>query len=240
MDMSDTISEPRKKVPVLTIIAGATLALSLFTPYFLFSLPIMVTVGLSIAAVFRKEQPKPLPFVVGGLAIVCLLAAHLHTPFGDTLTSQSNAERYKDATWEYGSSNDNMRGTTSRWATLYSPTELNFDFPYQGDNAAYIQVSKTGYIILSVGKGQFLCHHDDMVAVKFDDGPVYNYPCGTPDNGDSTILYIEPNYLAESDQPKDPMDGLLKSTTMTVEAQFYQAGSRQLIFHVQGLDQSKL
>ena len=130
-----------------------------------------------------------------------------------------------------------MRGTTSKWATLYSPTDLNFGSPYDGPNVASIQVSTSG-IIFSVVKGQVICHSDDRVAVKFDSGPVYYYPCSTPSNGDSTTLYLEPS--GDTSGPSDPLDGLMKAKKMIIEVEFFDEGSRQITFHVSGLDRAKL
>jgi len=240
--MEQNTVEAKGQFPVLTIIAGAILVISLFTPRFLVTLPVMATVGLCVGALFRRETPKPLPFVVGGLSVALLIAVNSNGSFENPakVVSVSNGELYKNATWEYGSAKDEMRGTTSKWATLYSPTELNFDFPYNGNNSAHIQVSEPGSIIFIVDKGQVLCHSDDHIAIKFDDGPVYYYPCDTPRNGDSTTLYVEPSGDTSNGQPSDPLEGILNAKKMVIEVEFYQSGSRQLVFNVKGLDRSKI
>jgi hypothetical protein len=232
-----------KRSPVLAIIAGAVLALSLFTPYLLVSIPVMVAVGLAIASAFRREEPRFLPYVVGGLAVVFLVVAHGHLNFGGIgqSTPVSAATLYKDATWQYGSAKDEMRGTISKWAVLYSPTDLTLSAPYEGDNSAHLQLTGSGSIILSVAKGQLLCPYaSKRVSVKFDDGPVWSYPCESPSNGDSTTIYIESQYSPDKGQPQDIVDGIAKSKRMTIEAEFYDNGVRQLSFNVAGLDRSKL
>lgn len=242
MDQTDTAGT--KRPPILTIVAAATLALSLLTPRFLLTIPIMAAVGLAIVAAFRKETPKPFPFVVGALSVGLLVVANSGALAGlATSKPSSNAALYKDATWQYGSARDDMRGTVMKWATLDSPTDLNFEAPYDGENAAHMEVGAIGSIILTVSRGQFLCNSGDTVAVKFDDGPIYNYPCQMPNNGDTTTLYIDHSFSQDSrnsGQPADPMDGLVKAKMMTVEAEFFDSGSRQITFHVAGLDRSKL
>lgn len=227
--------------PICSVIAGATLVLCLFVPFLLVTLPIMVAVGLSIAAAFRKEKPVWLPYVIGGLAVVFVILANHRSPIGASTTpTLSNAETYKDAKWEYGSAKDAMRGTVSKWATLNSPTELDLAAPYDGPNVASIQTSTGGGLILTVTKGQFLCHSDDSVSVKFDNGPVFSYPCSTPDNGQTETVYINDAYSPATGQPSNVVDGVVKAKTMVIEVQFYDAGSRQITFNVAGLDQSKI
>jgi len=228
--------------PICSVIAGATLLLCLFVPFFLVTLPVMVAVGLSIAAAFRKEKPIWLPYVIGALAVAFVVLANNERSSIGLASSPpvSNAETFKDAKWEYGSANDAMRGTVSKWATLDSPSDLNFAPPYDGPNSASIQTSIGGSLILTVTKGQFICHSDDTVAVKFDNGPVFNYPCSTPDNGQTETLYINSAYSPANGQPENIIDGIAKAKTMIIEAQFYDAGSRQLTFNVAGLDRSKI
>lgn len=226
--------------PICSAIAGATLILCLFVPFLLVTLPIIVAVGLSIAAAFRKEKPIWLPYVIGGLAIAFVILANSRSPVGtSSLPTLSNAETYKDAKWDYGSAKDGMRGTVSKWATLNSQSDLDLPSPYDGLNVASIQASKGG-LILTVTKGQFLCHSDDTVSIKFDNGPVFSYPCSTPDNGQTETIYINNAYSLAKGQPEDVVDGIVKAKTMVIEAQFYDAGSRQLMFNVAGLDRSKI
>jgi hypothetical protein len=71
--VNQNADESKRQFPVLTIIASAILVISLFTPRFLVTLPVMATVGLCVGALFRRETPKPLPFVVGGLSVALLM-----------------------------------------------------------------------------------------------------------------------------------------------------------------------
>ncbi len=228
--------------PVCSIIAAATLFLCLFTPYLLLSLPVMVTVGLSIAGAFRRERPKWLPYIVGGLAIAFVIAANNRSSGPSTaMPSTTNSELYQSASWEYGSQRDEMRGEVTKWATLKSPTDLNLSPPYDGENTAELTVwSSAGEATLSVTKGQFTCRSGDMLSVKFDDGPVYQYRCREPEDGNSKSLYIASNFEPLAGQPASMVDGIAKAKKVTIEVPFYQDGSKQLTFNVAGLDRNRL
>lgn len=147
-----------RRQPVLAIIAGAVLALSLFAPLFLIAFPIMITVALCIASIFRKELPRWLPYVIGSIAIVVLLVSNYHRFNG--LAEQpviKASDIYREARWEYGSTMDEMRHATEPNATLYSATDLDLPTPYDGTNAASIFVSRSEGLMLTVSKGRFDC-----------------------------------------------------------------------------------
>jgi hypothetical protein len=234
--------QPGTPPPIFTLIAAAILVLCLFTPVLLITLPIMVTVGLAIVGAYRGERPRWLPFLVGGLAVllVVLAQSNFRAAFATRPTALSNADAFKDAKWDYGSAEDAMRGTTSKWATINSPSEVNLPSPYDGDNVATLEVAGGGGVILSVTKGQFLCHSDGYVSIKFDGGPIYTYPCSTPDSGNTETLYINSAYSPEKGQSADPLDGIAKAKSIIIEAPFFDAGTRQFTFHVEGLDRTKL
>lgn len=107
-----------RKIPILSIVAGATLLLSLFTPRFLLTLPVMATVGLAIVGAVRKETPRWLPYVIGVSAVVLVLDGNGSFNSISSPTPVLASAIYKDAAWDYGSAKDDMRGTVSKWATL--------------------------------------------------------------------------------------------------------------------------
>lgn len=238
--LSDAETETK---PICTLIAASTLALCMFTPRMLVTLPIMVTLGLSIAAGFRKEWPKFAPYVIGALAVGLVVIGNASLPSFPTAPppTVSNADLYGDAKWDYESDKDEMRGTVSKWATLDSATELNLNSPYEGQNHARIQIDH-GDIILTVDKGQIMCRKELGIPVKFDNDSVVNFACDTPDNGDSKTIYINNRIKNQNgDEFKNNYldDKISKSKTMTIEVEFYDSGTRQIIFKVTGLDQSK-
>jgi hypothetical protein len=237
--MSEELSTQPK--PILAVISAAVLALCMFTPYFLVSLPIMASVGLSIGSAFRKEAPKWAPYVVGGISVAFLIFANSHRLVNSAADAEVKASSiYADAKWDYGSTKDEMRGTTERNASLYSPTDLELPSPYDGTNVASIYVNSTSGIMLTVGKGQFQCDRGASVTIKVDNGPLWNYPCETSSNGQGNYLFIQDQFSPEKGQPTDPKDVLTKGKVMTLEATFYDAGTRQLTFNIRGFDPSKV
>ncbi len=243
----ETIAEHSKKQPIFSLIACTVLALSFFTPYFLLTLPLMVASGLLIFAIFRKEKPKALPYIIGGAALIMfsILYSGSFTGIKRDSTPVPNAVLYKNATWEYGSSTDAMRGTISKYATLDSPTDLNLDSPYDGNNKADIMIGNDESILLSASKGQITCNSQDTIAVKFDNGSVNEYPCTELSGLDHPLVSI--NYGKSSFHHDERIEGveklldaLAKAKTMTIEVSFYGSGARQLVFNVSGLDKSKL
>ena len=85
-----------------------------------------------------------------------------------------------------------------------------------------------------------MCSYEDTVSVKFDDGPIFQYPCKSDPDGKSERILIMPDYTSPEEQPSNPIDGIIKAKVMTVEAKFYEYGARQILFNVAGLDEAKI
>lgn len=141
------------------------------------------------------------------------------------------AAQQAEASWEYHSSVDKMRGTTASFASVESENQVQFDFPYNGGSRATITVrsrQEDGLsVMLRVSKGQFTCFMGCTVAVKFDDGKVQNFSATGTDSGDSAVLFIE--------SEKRFVAALLKSKRTIIEAPFFQTGRRQFEFNTSGL-----
>jgi hypothetical protein len=136
--------------------------------------------------------------------------------------------------WTYSDSKDEMRGTTTRYASVDSENKLEFNFPYNGGATATLglrQTPKSGLdIYVEVTKGQFLCHSfmNTHVSVKFDNGPIQRFSCTDTSDGRSTMIFIrsEGRFLA----------ALRHAKKTVIEAEFYQAGEQQMIFDTAGLN----
>jgi hypothetical protein len=135
--------------------------------------------------------------------------------------------------WSYSTSQDPMRDTTTRFASVTSDNELSFGFPYWGGTHGALQLrSKAGRldVILSVDRGQFACSGflNESVAVKFDSGPVREYSCESASDGSSNILFLVPaqHFVKE----------LRHAKTVVIEAEFYQEGKQQLAFTTSDLN----
>lgn len=132
--------------------------------------------------------------------------------------------------WIYNEKKDEMRGATTKTATVESSTPLNLDFPY-GESTPRLHVRqdpKWGFDIFITANGPFLCRsYDDTVSVKFDNGPIREWSCAEGDGGSSDIIFFnrEQSFLAE----------LKKAKKVIVEVSMYNAGRQQITFPVAGL-----
>lgn len=135
--------------------------------------------------------------------------------------------------WQYEQSEDKMRNAVSRFASLESNNQVDFDFPYNGGSSAEIVLQNSPRygkaIRLQVNKGQFLCHYDGCtINVKFDDHPVQTFPAGEPSDGSSNFVFIR--------NDAQFLRTLRKAKTVTIEAQFYREGIQQFQFSPTGLE----
>lgn len=131
--------------------------------------------------------------------------------------------------WVYSDDTDAMRGTKTFYATRLSDDEQKFDFPYKGGKAQLMlrRRPSDGLNVLVTIEGQFICHSDDTVAVKFDSQPIQRYPCSEPSDGSTGVMFIN--------NTKRFVTNLKTAKTVIIEAPFYQEGRRQMTFDVQGL-----
>jgi hypothetical protein len=153
------------------------------------------------------------------------------TPFATPAEVASMQAADDGPRWSYDEGADQMRGTRWKTATVDALGKLDFAFPYNGGSTASIELRQMGKrqdVLLMVSKGQFMCHVDGCsIAVKFDDGPVTQYSAAESDDGSNDHIFIEgtAGFTAK----------LKKATSVTIEAEFFQEGNRQMTFPVQGL-----
>jgi len=146
---------------------------------------------------------------------------------------EPSAVSQSESNWTYSQRVDEMRGDTERFASLTSENEVSFDFPYTG-GAAELDLrrrKKDGVaVMLSIPSGQFLCdnYFHPSVSVKFDQGPVQNYPCVEPNDGTSNVIFIrnESSFIKK----------LRTSKRVTIEPEFFRQGTRQFEFRPAGLN----
>lgn len=136
--------------------------------------------------------------------------------------------------WEYSENKDEMRGTTTRYASLDSENEVDMEFPY-GTVRGKLLVRKRPEdglnVIFSVEKGQVLCNGisgNSYVSIKFDDKPVQKFSCTDSSDGSSEHAFIEAASRA--------LAGLKGAKRTIIEAEFFQRGRQQFTFDTAGLD----
>lgn len=135
--------------------------------------------------------------------------------------------------WRYNEDTDQMRNTKSYWAMLASENSVDFDFPYNGGSTLKMELRKSAKygndIYFTISKGQFSCGYDGCRAtIKFDNGKPQKISLVEAGDADMTTLFLagKAGNLAAK---------IKKSKTMMIELNFYQEGSRQFLFHTEGL-----
>ncbi len=179
-----------------------------------------------------------------GVAIVAVLlvgycVSRVPVPAGNTVATantagaESGAAAAPGSKWSYSEQTDKMRGRTDQFASLDSDNQADFDFPYNGGATLAVQLQKyksaNTEVLLRISKGQFVCHSftGGTVQVKFDNGPLKRFACSDTSDGDTSVIFLRPAgaFIA----------ALKASKTLMVEAEFFQAGSRQFTFTSAGL-----
>lgn len=135
--------------------------------------------------------------------------------------------------WQYNEKRDEMRGTTQSFASLPSTNTVDLSFPYnRRANRMWLNFVRGAddrvMMALRVDEGQFECGpHGCSIAVKFDDGPVDAIWLYDPGHGDTTVLGMpdDGSFLAR----------VSNSRTLTVEAEFFRDGRKQMTFATRGL-----
>ena len=169
----------------------------------------------------------------GWLAAVVLSAYTLPYTTNTSGAGTSALIEEPPSAWQYSTSEDAMRGTTTYFAVATASNTLHFNFPYAGGSTAQIGVVRSGDELragITISKGQFTCFggNGDAVSMKFDSGSVLNFPCFRSADGNSQVIGI------------GDADGffqrLRKAKKLVVEAQFFQAGYQQMTFNVEGFE----
>ncbi|MDU6539162.1 hypothetical protein [Mixta calida] len=152
------------------------------------------------------------------------------------------------ADWTVRYNNDEMRGTARKFLQTESDNTVNFDFPYNGGSkmAIVLRSKKTelkngqkaedlkpNEALLVIDKGQFSCHsfNDCHVSVKFDNGKIQKYSMSESDDGSSDVIFF--------DQSSSFIKNIKSHKKLIVEADFYQSGSKQFKFDLEGFSSPK-
>lgn len=149
-------------------------------------------------------------------------------------TSPPQASQPTQNNWQSNTSTDEMRGTRSNTVMNESINKVNFEFPYNGGSNLTLMVrNKAGEkdVIITISKGQFLCGLMDgcEIGFKFDNNPVQSITMVGTDSHDSDVLFIK--YPKTANQI---IQNIKKSKKVIIEPKFYQEGSKQFTFNLEG------
>lgn len=136
------------------------------------------------------------------------------------------------AAWEYRATVDKMEGTKIQVASVRSLNRLSFESPYSDpDNRGKLLLRDGGpqalAILLSVKKGQFICHVECDIRVKFDDGEVQKWVATAASAGAADTIFVgyETVFLSR----------LKDAKRVKIEVQFFRRGTEVIEFDVGGL-----
>ena len=143
--------------------------------------------------------------------------------------------------WKYDSSSGIQN---IKKAYIKSANSVKFEFPYNEDDGSNLKLllmkinNKNNEVQLWISKGQFITSLDERfnyaqtqnIMVKFDETTPVSYVCALPTDGSSYVLCI-----GLSTAKADFIKKLKKSKKVIIQATFFQEGSREFSFDVDGL-----
>lgn len=158
-------------------------------------------------------------------------------PAQPTVAPQPPAEPTSE--WSYSESEDPMTGKVTRSAVIASSNTLNFGFPYNGSQYGTLAIRKhPSYgndVILSIEKGQILCHSysgDCPVKIRFDDGKAFTVTGSSAADNSSEVVFL-PGF-------KSLTAKIAKAKVMRIQFNVYHEGAPVLSFNVAGYDPERL
>lgn len=147
-------------------------------------------------------------------------------------SSRPSTETNTLRTWRYDESKDPMTSSITKAAMIESTNEVEFKFPYSGKQRMALILRKKGSIdgMISVDRGQFMCHvtEDCYVKFRFDEGKAENFQVGLSSDHSTTVLFIR--------NPGRLISKLKKAKTVRIESTFYQEGNVVFEFNTQGFE----
>lgn len=139
----------------------------------------------------------------------------------------------RESPWVYNESPDEMGRGVTRTAMTISPNSISFDFPYNEVQYPVLMLRRSPKfgldVMVRIDSGQFLCPSYDgcRVNVRFGSGRVQRFGANGPSDHSTNVLFL--------DNASGFIAALKKAPTVSVEAEFYQAGWRVLTFKTQHL-----
>ncbi len=157
------------------------------------------------------------------------MQAYKNSKMADSIEKNIKREAVESqikSSWTYNEDYDKMTSKANFTASVDANELLDMNFPYNGGVVASLLIQNRrgiNSVLLVVSKGQILESHPK---IRFDQGRVIELEGGTPGDGDSKYLFLEPasTIIAK----------LKKSKLAIIEAEFYDNGVRQMEFNVAG------
>lgn len=124
-----------------------------------------------------------------------------------------------------------MRGGNTKYASIESTNSVQFAFPYNGGSKLNLLIRKSqksgSNVLLQINKGAFICFIECTVHVKFDNRKVERFGAASAADGSPNVIFVQAYSKF--------VGSLRKAKKLIIEADFYNEGSRQFEFDVEGL-----
>lgn len=152
----------------------------------------------------------------------------------DSLNSEERVFEGKLKTKWYYETKETKMGNSQKFAQIISDDVLNFDFPYDGGSKSIFTIRKEKGqtdIYYEISKGQIVSVNPvdgGTIRVKFDDEkPMIIGVSGASDYSSDIIFLNSTSKIISK---------LKTSKKMIIEVEFYNEGSRQIQFDVEGFE----
>lgn len=135
--------------------------------------------------------------------------------------------------WDYSESVDNMRDSTTYFASNISQNSIDIGFPYNGGSQLSItlrhKADEGNEVLIITNNGQLWCEYNDCkMSVKFDDEPIKQYTLSEAAAGASETMFVE--------NTNDFIDKLKAAERTAIEIGFYDNGQQQFNFDTSALN----
>jgi hypothetical protein len=150
--------------------------------------------------------------------------------------------------WQFHEATDSFSNQKFQYATVKSLNIFNFEFPYQGEQHATLLYEPQlhgsffeAFIRLDVERGQFICTGEYChVLVKFDDGTLLTWSGNLPSDGSTNELRMQVYDDGAGGNAECFALKMARTKLITIRAEFYQEGTRDMEFNVAGLSDLSL
>lgn len=174
---------------------------------------------------------KKIFFILAAMAFVSCSSNDKSTSKSDSTASAKPVEDKPSSAWHYQTDTDKMTSKQRFYAQVDATNKLQFEFPYSGGSTGSIIVRNTNgkrnEITIYIDKGQFQSGEDHGVNVKFDTGSPIAFKSSEPSDGSTDLIFLEP--------AKTFVSHLKKAKKVIVQADFFEGGTKEMEFDVEGL-----
>lgn len=149
-------------------------------------------------------------------------------PKQENVGTDKNADNTKKTAWNYSSDVNEMTGEKTFFAKNTSDDELDFEFPYQGENYGTLTIRNMNgknEVIFSITQGQII---ENYITLRFDEEkPIKVYFSNSADGSTETVFLNSSNRIIEK---------LKKAKTLKLQFTAFDNGNPILTFDVSNFE----